>query len=283
MLRLAVLLALTLLPSLASADACPLAVGKPRGWFDPWRTETRLTGFVWSNTGEPILGIERVWEEKKVLTFFGWKTVEQKVCHQLFWTSLDSSARENLGPVTEGEADLYQAFSYPSAGYVLMQVHAQAGWQTQQVTVAKGAANNGKRTTLLTIDGSCDSVQALPSPGGDSIALVHTRWKDCKNAQAGSASTVTLFGQRSVGTLDFAGSYVLSAWTPANELVVTDYTSAYSITTAGAVTSVSVPTCMTTPTTSSDVDAQGRLLGINEGQAHVVGTDLSRAFGCPAP
>lgn len=47
----------------------------------------------------------------------------------------------------------------------------------------------------------------------------------------------------------------------------------------GAAASVPVPACTLPPTTSSDFDASGRMLGIVDGGISVATTDPSRAFG----
>lgn len=268
-------------PAAASAPNCPTASESlPINLFF-WRTRRTLDGFVWANDGQQILGIETLVEEKQTLTIFGIQVITRKPCHQLFWTSLGSTARTNLGGPSELE--VVNAYAFPGNGYVAIEKHSgTSSWQFERVDTRQ---NRGTRTPYAAIDGSCDWARAIPSPDGTHVAYVHSSADPCTpGSLAPSATTVSFFdaaGAPLGGKASFSlPGFAQGTWRPDGQLVVSDGNTAVTVALDGTVAATSVPHCTDPPTSSSNVDAKGELLDINDGKPAVVGVDDSRAFGC---
>jgi hypothetical protein len=264
-----------------SAPNCPTASETLPISFWYWRTRRTLDGFVWANDGTNILGIETLVEEKYTPSLFGWKVITQKPCHQLFWTTLGSSDRTNIGGPSELE--IVNAYAFYDQHYIAIEKHSgTSNWQLERVDTVK---NSGTRTPYAAITGTCDWARAIPSPKGDTVAYVHSSANPCTpGSLAPSATTVTFFnaaGALQPGKASFTMSgFAQGTWRPDEQLVVSDGNTAVTVAIDGTVAPTSVPRCTDPPTTSSTVDAKGQLLDINDGKPAVVAVDVSRAFGC---
>jgi hypothetical protein len=243
-----------------------------------WKTTRQLDGFIWSADGAQILGIETLYEEKKYWNPWYVTTQKRNFCHQLYWTTLDGATRQDIG--SPNELAVVEAFAFARAGYVVIEKHSESSpWIFERVGL------DGQHTPLASIDGSCDWARAIPSPDGAFIAFVHTRLTHCGSTTLNdSTTTVSFFDANGAptggsGSVTLAG-YALSTWTPDGRLVVTDRATASSVAVDGAVTPTTVPRCTDPSTTSSKVDAQGRMLEIGSGKPAVVANAPDRAFGC---
>jgi hypothetical protein len=264
---------------LAAAPNCPTASESLPLNLLFWRSARVLDGFKWSNDGSQILGIETRYEEKQTWSpLWGLKVVRRKYCHQLFWTALDSAARQNIGGPSE--LQVVDALAFPQAGYIVIGKHSDSSpWIYERVAL------DGSRRQLASISGACDWSQAVPSPDGSTIAYAHTVLHSCPDPTlSNSTTTVSFFDAAgsaigSSGQVTLAG-YARSTWTPAGAFVVTDGATASAVAVDGTVSATAVPGCTDPPSTSSNVDATGRLLDIHDGKPAVVGVDPGRAFGC---
>jgi hypothetical protein len=158
---------------LAAAPNCPTASESlPLNLFF-WRTARALDGFKWANDGSKILGIETRYEEKQTWSpLWGIQVVRRKTCHQLFWTTLDSAASQNIG--APSELEVVDAFAFPQAGYIVLGKHTDSSpWIFERVAL------DGSRKQLASISGACDWAQAVPSPDGSTIAYAHTVLQSC--------------------------------------------------------------------------------------------------------
>lgn len=270
----------------ASAPNCPTASESLPISLFWWHTRRTLDGFVWANDGQKILGIETVIEEKQTLSIFGIRVITQKPCHQLFWTSLGSSVHTNIG--APSELEIVNAYAFPTKGYIALEKHSgTSNWQFERVDTTADSAGKiaGKRTPYAAITGTCDWARVIPSPDGSSVAYVHSSANPCTpGSVAPSATSVSFFdaaGAPSGGKASFTQpGFAQGTWRPDGQLVVSDGNTAVTVATNGTVAPTSVPHCTDPPTTSSNVDAKGELLDINDGKPAVVGVDDSRAFGC---
>jgi hypothetical protein len=264
----------------AATPACPTAPENiPINLFF-WRTGRQLAGFKWSSDGSKILGIETLYEEKQTWSpIWGIQVQRRKLCHQLYWTTLESTSRQNLGGPSELE--VIDAFAFPQAGYVIVEKHSGTSpWLFERVAL------DGTRKPLASISGTCDWAQAVPSPDGAMIAYAHSLLAHCPDPTLADSTTTVSFFDAAGAQVGGSGAvalpgYARSTWTAAGAFVVTDGATAAAVAApAGTVTATAVLRCTDPPTTSSNVDAAGRLLDIHDGKAAVVAVDPSRAFGC---
>jgi hypothetical protein len=260
----------------AKGSACPTA---PENWplsHFWWKTSRYPERYVWTPDGSRLLGVEVLYEERKSWDPLNGSTDKRKTCHRLFLIDLDGKNRQNLGaaqPLQGGEV-----FAYPKKGYALVQLFRPGALDFVRVAL------DGAHTTLGTASGDCVWGRALPSPDGAAIALVRTTQPDCESGGVATQTEVRFFtaagAPGAVATVAHAG-FAQATWTKAGSLVVTDGAMAVRVASDGQTSSAPLPGCTEPPTSSSEVDATGRIIGISEqGQPVVVGVDPTRAFGC---
>jgi hypothetical protein len=267
--------------ALFAATAAPECPSAPEGWslgLFWWKTTRQTERFVWTPDGTRVLGSELLFEEKKSWNPLNGTTDKRKMCHQLYLADPDGGHRQDLGGPAPSQVG--ELFAYPAAGYVVAQLFREGAWDFQRVGLDGGAR------TLATVSGGCEWGRVLPAPDGSRIAVVRTHQPGC---QSGGVATTTdvAFLDATGAAIPGAGASVALAgfgqatWTPAGELVVTDGQAAATVSFAGVVAAAAVPRCTEPPTSSSEVDARGRVLGVSpSGEPQIVGTDASRAFGC---
>jgi hypothetical protein len=259
-----------------AAPVCPTASERwplSRFW---WKTTRQLERFVWTSDGARLLGSELVFEERRSWDPLDGTTRKRRFCHQLFLANPDGSGRQDLGgraPLQAGEL-----FAFPSAGYVVAQTLREGAWDYVRVGL------DGSRRALATLGGDCVWGRAVPSPTGDRIAVVRTT-QACNDGGVASTTEVSFLdggGAPLPGAarVELAGLGV-ATWTPAGDLVVTDQQTAVAVGPGGGVRPAPVPGCTEPPTSSSDIDARGRVVGVDErGRPVILETDPARAFGC---
>ncbi len=261
----------------AATPTCPTASESWSLSLFWWKTTRQLEHFVWSSDASRLLGVELLFEEKKSWDPLSGTTLKRKLCHQLFLVDANGANRVNLGGVAPYQAG--ETFAFPQAGYVTAQTFRDGAWDFVHVTLA------GARRVLGSVSGRCEWARAIPSPDGAVIAFVRTSQAGCDTAGATASSVdVSFFDAAGAllpghATVSLAG-FGLATWTPAGQLVVTDDSAAVRVAIDGSVLPASVPGCTEPPTTSGEVDAAGRLVGVVNGAPAILGTDATRAFGC---
>ncbi len=260
-----------------AAPGCPSA---PESWplsLFWWKTTRQAERFVWSAQGGQVLGSELLFEEKLSWNPLNGTTDKRKLCHQLYLADADGSHRRDLGGPALLQAG--ELFAFPSSGYVVAQTLREGAWDYQRVDL------DGTRRLLGTISGRCEWGRALPSPDGQVIAFVRTH-QGCANPAEVASTTEVSFLDASGAPLPGHATVALAGfgqatWTPAGQLIVTDDHSARSVALDGSIAPAPLPHCIEPPTSSSDVDALGRVLGVSEsGMPAVVAADPARRFGC---
>jgi hypothetical protein len=261
----------------ASVPECPSAPENRSLSLFWWKTTRQTERFVWTPDGGRVLGSELLFEEKRSWNPLSGSTDKRKMCHQLYLADADGGHRQDLGgpaPLQAGEL-----FAFPAAGYVVAQTFREGAWDYQRVAL------DGTAHLVATISGSCEWGRVLPAPDGQVIAIVRTRQPGCDSGGVPTttdvgfvdASGATLPGHATVALAGFGQA----TWTPAGRLVVTDGQSATAVALDGSLALAPLPRCTEPPTSSSDVDAAGRVLGVSaSGKPIVVATDPARAFGC---
>jgi hypothetical protein len=263
-----------------AATATPECPSAPESWSLSlfwWKTTRQTERFVWTPDGTRVLGSELLFEEKKSWNPLNGTTDKRKMCHQLYLADADGSHRQDLGGMAPYQAG--ELFAFPAAGYVIAQIFSGGAWDFQRVALG-GAAR-----TLATVSGSCEWGRVIPAPDGQRVAIVRTHQPDCQGAGVATSTDVS-FVDASGAPLPGAATVALAGfgqatWTPAGQLVVTDGQSARSVAADGTTAVAAVPHCTEPPTSSSEVDAHGRVLGVSSsGKPQIVGVDAARAFGC---
>jgi hypothetical protein len=263
-----------------AATATPECPSAPESWSLSlfwWKTTRQTERFVWTPDGARVLGSELLFEEKKSWNPLNGTTDKRKMCHQLYLADADGGHRQDLGRPAPYQAG--ELFAFPAAGYVVAQIFSGGAWDFQRVAL------DGSARSLATVSGSCEWGRVIPAPDGQRIAVVRTHQPDCQGAGVGTTTDVS-FVDASGAALPGAATVALAGfgqatWTPAGQLVVTDGQSARSVAADGTTAVAPVPRCTEPPTSSSEVDAHGRVLGVSpSGKPQIVGTDAARAFGC---
>ncbi len=244
-----------------------------------WRTTRSVDRFVWSSDGSEIAGLELLLEEKKPWLQVTGATEKRKPCHRLFVQKADGSGKRYIGataPLQNGEL-----FDMLPAGYFVVESFDKGN------LVAHRWAPDGTRKLLATTPDSCSSTRVLPAPTGATMASVTVRTPCGSLGDPSTPASVSVQMLNAQGdvisqpTVVALTGYVQPVWTREGRFVVTSQTAAFSFAATGdSAASVAVPACTFPPTTSSDFDATGRMLGIVDGGIGVATSDPTRAFGC---
>lgn len=262
----------------ALESACPTASESAKLSRFWWKTSRHLEHVIWTDEGKEILGSEYLFEEKiPVFDPLSGSGVEQrKFCHRLFLANPDGTNRRDLG-----KAQSYypgESFAFPRAGYVVIQkVHDQT-WDYEWVAL------DGTRRPLGTISGNCTWGGAIPSPDGSIVAFTRTVQPGCDGTSStATTTTVSFFDARgnSIGksaTMEKAG-FARPTWTPAGQLIISDGQQASAVAVDGTVVTAPIPHCTEPPTTSSEVDAHGRVVKVVDDKI-VILPELGTPFGC---
>ncbi len=247
-----------------------------------WRGQRFVDHAVWSSDGAWVAAVETAYEEKKSWDPLNGTTDKRRTCHRVFVQKLDGTGKRYLGADVKGQAG-NMFFMRPGSdadAYVLLQVYAGSAVSYDRVAL------DGKRS-IIAKDGGRE-LNLVPSPDGRTIAQI--KIQSCDAPPEGpfpdAKTEVRMLSDRGVlrGTPHsiVAPCYSVGfTFRPDNLLVVADGQHAYAFdTNGGAPTSTTLPRCVNPPTTSSWVDAQGRVLSFVDGKASSSDKNAELAFGC---
>jgi hypothetical protein len=253
-----------------SGSVCPSAPEYASATWWRWRSVRTIDAAVWSSDGTQVLAAVGEYEEKHNL-FTGYFD-QRKLCHRLeIWTP-DGKKVKTLGEYPNMHADMTFMSSY-----AVVESFNGATEEFHRVAL------DGSRALIASVSADCTSGYLIPSPDAGTIAMV-SLLQNCNGPLMGSTATVSFFdgsGKPTGGsaTQSFTG-WAQGTWTPAGRFLVGDQNNAIDVAVSGKTAPASVPKCWIPPTTSGDVAADGRIVGVVNGKPAVTGVDKTRAFGC---
>jgi hypothetical protein len=255
----------------SSSSVCPTAPEYSTNTWWRWRTVRDIDAVVWSSDGTQVLAAEAEYEEKEKL-FSGGMSDSRKLCHRLSLWTPDGKKIRQLGEYPNQHADVTFMGTY-----AVVESFNGATEEFHRVAL------DGSRTLITSVSADCTSGYLIPSPDGGTIAMVSVV-TNCNGPLMGSSATVSFFDGKgkptgSSASQSFTG-WSQGTWTPSGRFLVGDDKQAFDVTVAGVKTMAILPKCWIPPTTSSDVAADGRIVGVVNNKPAITGTDTTRAFGC---
>lgn len=227
----------------------------------------KIDRLAWSEDGSEIAYVMSRFEESGSNTGPSSTYFAHNYSHQVYLQPADGSPARKIGN-EQGLQNLEDFYYFKQAGYFVV------SYLYKPLT-----GPEFKRYYQLTLDGKSytlnfqSDTQVVPSPNGQTIAIMQHNPQGCQNSGASSASAnacqvkvdfVNAGDREPLGIqqkLSFTTKNRVPdmTWTPAGTLVVSNGSEAFALQPATEPQSVSQPGCLSPKTSSGPVNVQGQL------------------------
>ncbi|KAJ3273959.1 hypothetical protein HDV01_003629 [Terramyces sp. JEL0728] len=236
-----------------------------------WQLSNSTGGPVWADDGSMGITFELQYERKLEIPPLDvyWRT---RKFHYRLVTQPIGGKKQYLTALQKGRPEYDILYFMKSAGYAIVKIYNEETFQMEDYKVGLDGSFTALRSGLY-----------VPSPDGKLLSALNCDVGYC-NLTFTEAQTLTAVGNQFSLNLTEARSV---RWTSQENIEISDLgQDSYLVNPFGSATSISIPTCFGTATTSSKINANGDVLGIkkdwllNENLAIIGKAAVSQKFDC---